>query len=271
MIHRHTLVAAALAAAIGGASALAGAPSAFADSNLLPARGPAAAWRAGESSVAVLFGVGWFDNTAFNEDLVANGISPIENGYEYGLQYRRRASRWFSFGAELARIDGRTNTTDGSNSEFGIAATPLLVDLFFHPVHGNNVAFTLFGGVGPLIATRLSQTFSNGAVLQGSKTGFIMQAGGEGELRFGPNFGFFMRGMLRKAETDQVTVEDGTGLEPVRYDINFNGPAVTFGPRWYFGGAEAPEPGPTSEATPPPPPPAPPTTPAPADTTQGGP
>jgi hypothetical protein len=264
-VSRVFLVAVVLAA-LGGASALAGAPPAFAATNLLPERGPAASWRVGESSVAVLFGVGWFDNDAFNEDLVANDIEPIENGFEYGLQYRRRVSRWISIGAELARIDGRTNTTDGSNSEFGIAATPLLVDLFVHPVQMNGTSLTFFGGVGPLIATRLSQTFANGAVLAGSKTGFIVQAGAEGELRFGPNFGFFLRGLMRKAETDQVTVDDGTGLEPVRYDINFNGPGVTFGPRWYFGGAER-QPTAPPPSTPAAPDPVIPTTPAPTDST----
>ena len=227
----------ALAAIFVGASAFAGAPSVLAATALLPERGPAHAWRPGESSVAVLFGVGWYDNDDFNADLVANGIEPIDTGFEYGVQYRHRVSRWFSIGGEVGRMDGRTNTTDGTNSEFGIAATPLLVDVFVHPGQAGNTSLTLFGGIGPLIATRLSQTFSNGAVLDGTKTGLLAQGGGEGEMRFGPNFGFFVRGLVRRGETRQVEVDDGIS-EPVRYDIDFNGAAVTFGPRWYFGGQE---------------------------------
>jgi hypothetical protein len=231
---------AALAAILGGASAHAGAPSVLAATALAPERGPAYAWRAGESAVTVLFGVGWYDNEDFNDALVENGIDPIETGFEYGLQYRHRVSRWFSIGAELSRMDGRSNATDGSNSEFGIAATPLLVDVFVHPGQLGNASLAFFGGAGPLIATRLSQTFSNGAVLDGVKTGLCVQGGAEGEIRFGPNFGFFVRGLIRRAETKEVEIDDGSGAEPVRFDVDFNGPAVTFGPRWYFGGEERP-------------------------------
>ena len=251
------LLAAVLAAALGcGASVLSGAPSVFAadstvavtgdttatgvPANLVPYRGPAGTWRQGESSVAVLFGVGWYDNDDFNADLVANGIDPIETGFEYGLQFRHRVSRWFSIGGEISRLDGRTNPSDGSNSEFGIAATPLLVDVFVHPVQVKNTSFTLFAAGGPLIATRLSLTFPDGGVLDGVKTGLCLQGGGEGELRFGPNFGFFLRGLVRRAEAKEVEIDDGSGLDPVRYDVDFNGVAVTFGPRWYFGGEERP-------------------------------
>ena len=88
----------------------------------------------------------------------------------------------------------------------------------------------------------------------------LVVGGGEGEVRFGPNFGFFLRGLYRQAETNQVTIDDGTGLDPVRYDIDFNGPAVNFGPRWYFGGLEGPPAAPAPAPTPVPAP-----TPAPAD------
>lgn len=241
MIFSRTFVVAALAAVMtSGALASAGAPSAWADTALAPHRGPAGAWRTGESAVAVLFGVGWYDNDDFNADLVANGIDPIETGFEYGLQYRHRVSRWFSIGGEVGRMDGRTNATDGSNSEFGIAATPLLLDVFIHPVQVKNTALAFFAGAGPLIATRLSQTFSNGGVVDGVKTGLCVQGGGEGEMRFGPNFGFFIRGLVRRAETKELIVDDGSGQGGVTYDVDFNGTGVTFGPRWYFGGDERP-------------------------------
>jgi hypothetical protein len=240
----HRLIAvAALAAAFGGASASAGAPPVLAavTDEAAPARLPSSAWRTGESAVTVLFGVGWYDNDDFNQDLVANGIDPIENGFEYGLQYRHRISRWFSIGGEVGRMDGRTNPPD-SGSEYGIAATPLLVDVFIHPLQVGNSSLTLFGGIGPLIATRLGVTFSDGSVLEGSKGGLCTQGGAEGEMRFGPNFGFFVRGIVRQAETKEIAVGDGSGEPPVLYDVDFNGMAVTFGPRWYFGGSERTEP-----------------------------
>jgi hypothetical protein len=246
-------VVAALAAIVTGAAAFADAPSvpaatppggpvpvpapALTAAEADPPRLSSGTWRHGESAVGVLFGVGWYDNDDFNQDLAFNGIDPIENGFEYGLQYRHRISRWVSIGAELGRMDGRTNPPD-SNSEYGIAATPLLVDVFVHPLQVDNASLTLFGSIGPLIATRLGVTFSDGSVLEGSKGGLCTQGGAEGEMRFGPNFGFFLRGLVRRAEAKEVAIDDGSGAEPTIYDVDFNGTAVTFGPRWYFGGTD---------------------------------
>jgi hypothetical protein len=191
---------------------------------------------AGESSIGFLFGVGWYDNTSFNRDLVENGIPPIENGFEYGLQYRKRVSRWFSIGAELGRMDGRTNPVDGSNTEYGIAATPLLVEVFAHPLETRNGSVSLFAGIGPMIGTRLGANFPDGSFVEGRRAGLCREAGVELEGRFGPNFGFFVRGLARRAEATDIVLDDGTGAETVRYDVDFDGQAVTFGPRWYFGG-----------------------------------
>jgi hypothetical protein len=190
----------------------------------------------GESSIGFLFGVGWYDNTSFNRDLVENGIPPIENGFEYGLQYRKRVSRWFSIGAELGRMDGRTNPVDGSNTEYGIAATPLLVEVFLHPLEFQNGSVSLFGGIGPMIGTRLGANFPDGSFVEGRRAGLCREAGAELEGRFGPNFGFFVRGLARRAEATDIVLDDGTGAEAARYDVDFDGEAVTFGPRWYFGG-----------------------------------
>ena len=55
-------------------------------------------------------------------------------------------------------------------------------------------ALTLFAGGGPVFAIRLSQTYPDGTVAQGKKTGFGWHAGAEGEARFGENFGFRARG-----------------------------------------------------------------------------
>ena len=226
MILRRALSTAALAVGLFGASAIADAPSVLA--------------APGQSSLGVLFGVGWYDNTDFNRDLELNGIPPIENGFEYGLQFRKRVSRWFSIGAELGRMDGRTNPTDGSNTEYAIDGTPLLFDVFVHPVTVGNASLSLFGGIGPVIATRLSASFPDGGLAEGKKLGLSMQAGVEGEGRFGPNFGFFVRTLMRRADAKDIAVDDGSGAEPPRYDVDFDGMSVAFGPRWYFGGSPAP-------------------------------
>jgi hypothetical protein len=200
-----------------------------------PASGPVYGHK-GESSLGILFGVGWYDNTDFNEALAEIGV-PIENGFEYGLQYRKRLSHYVSLGAELGRWDGRSNTLEGGGGfEFGLAGTPLFLDGFVHPLQVGGCSLTLFAGGGPVFAIRLSETDPGGYVVEGKKTGFGWQAGAEGEARFGENFGFFIRGMTRRAGVDDiflVTLGDGT---PVIFDADFDGLAVTFGPRWHWGG-----------------------------------
>lgn len=214
-----------------------GAPIAPAMPTVPTAPRVAARTHSSESSIGFLFGVGWYDNSAFNADLVANGIPPIENGFEYGLQFRRSVSRWFSIGLEVGRMDGRTNPTDGSNTEYGISATPLLAEVFAHPVDFGAGSLTLFGGIGPLIGTRLGANFPDGSFAEGRKAGLCREVGAEGEARFGPNFAFFVRGLARRAEAKDIVIDDGSGQGTVRYDVDFDGNAVTFGPRWYFGGA----------------------------------
>ncbi len=196
--------------------------------------------RKGESLVGILFGVGWYDNTEFNAALTRIGVDPIENGFEYGVQYRKRLSRYVSLGAELGRWDGRTTTLEGGGgSEFGLAGTPFFLDAFVHPLQVGAVGLTLFGGGGPVFAIRLSQTDPDGYIIEGKKTGFGWQAGAEGEARFGENFGFFIRGMTRRAGVDDIilgTLPDNT---VVTSDADFDGIAVTFGPMWHWGGQPA--------------------------------
>ncbi len=198
--------------------------------------------RRGESSVGILFGVGWYENTDFNEALagLTPPVDPIENGFEYGIQYRRRIRHAVSLGAELGRLDGRTSTDPGGvGSEFGMAGTMLFLDAFVHPLQAGPVALTLFAGGGPVFGIRLSQTYPDGQVAEGQKTGFGWHAGAEGEARFGEYFGFFVRGMTREAGASDIIVsDDPAGL--IRFDADFDGLAVSFGPRWYWGGQGKP-------------------------------
>jgi hypothetical protein len=196
--------------------------------------------RKGESSVGILFGVGWYDNADINAALTEIGVEPIETGFEYGVQYRRRLSRYVSLGAELMRLDGRSTTIEGGGgAEFGIAGTPLFIDAFVHPLQVGGASLTLFAGGGPVFAVRVSQTYPDGYIVEGKKTSFGWHAGAEGEARFGENFGFFIRGLTRHAGADDIILSSDPTLEPVRFDVDFNGPAVTFGPVWHWGGQGA--------------------------------
>lgn len=196
--------------------------------------------RKGESSVGILFGVGWYDNSDINATLTEGDVEPIETGFEYGVQYRRRLSRYVSLGAELTRLDGRSTTIEGGGGwEYGIAGTPLFIDAFVHPLQVGGASLTLFAGGGPVFAVRWSRMDPNGYVVEGKKTSFGWHAGAEGEARFGENFGFFIRGLTRRAGADDIIGNTDPTLAPVLFDVDFNGPAVTFGPVWHWGGQGA--------------------------------
>jgi hypothetical protein len=192
--------------------------------------------RPGEIGVGFLFGTGWYENTSFNQRLVDAGIPPIENGFEYGIQVRRRMSRWWSLGLEVDRLDGRSNTSpnDAAGIVYSIAGTPVVAEIFVHPGHYKGFGLDLFGGGGVLAAARVRRD-DGATTLDGKKTGTYLHAGAEGELRIGPNFGFFIRGLWRKAEASDINLTAESGDPTAIFDIDFNGTAISFGPRWYFG------------------------------------
>ena len=47
---------------------------------------------------------------------------------------------------------------------------------------------------------------------------------------------------IRVAGADDIIVNSDPTFEPVRFDVDFNGPAITFGPVWHWGGQGAGKP-----------------------------
>jgi hypothetical protein len=201
-----------------------------------PRKGDQAEWdRPGESAVSVLFGGGWYDNESFNDSLIAHDLDPIENGFEYGLTFKYRISRWLSLGLEVSHLDGRSqvpSATPGSGAEYSIAGTPIVLNAHVHAARLGNFGIEGFAGAGPLLGGRL-RLDDEGGTLDATGAGFYWHAGGEGEVRFGPSVALFLRFLIRRTKVEDLSFENQLG-DPSTYDIDFNGHAIQFGPRWYF-------------------------------------
>jgi hypothetical protein len=201
--------------------------------------------RPGETGIGAWLGGGWYANDSFNDRLQENEIDPIEGGFEYGLVVRHRLSRYLSLGVDLMRLEGRSSTPAGVDYE--MMASPFVINLFGHPIspqHGMD--FAVFGGVGLLAGGTIRQSSASNAV-EAKQTGFYLHAGAEAEARVGPNLAFTLRALLRHASATGIDFRDISGDPDAIFDIDFNGAAIHFGPRWYFGG-KSPESGPPPPA-----------------------
>jgi hypothetical protein len=192
--------------------------------------------RTGETGIGVWMGGGWYDNEDFNLALDQFGFERIESGFEYGLIVRHRMSRWVSLGVDLLRLDGRSTLDDGE--EFAILGSPLVVNLTGHPVSGGPVAVSVFGGAGLLVGGTVRLATPTGEV-EASQTGFYVHGGAEIEGRIGPNLSFALRGLVRKTRAENIDFREVTGDPTAVFDVDFDGAAIHFGPRWYFGGTPA--------------------------------
>ncbi len=211
---------------------------ASAEAAAAPRTGDSAEWdRPGESAVGVLFGGGWYANESFNDSLASYGLAPIENGFEYGLAFRYRIARWVSLGLEISHLDGRSQAPTQSGDPqavYSIAGTPIVLDVHVHAVRVKGFGLEVFAGAGPLLGGRL-RLEDSGGTLDGQSTTFYWHAGGEGEVRFGPSVALFLRFLVRQSEVKDISFEDQLGPgSTATYDIDFNGHAIQFGPRWYF-------------------------------------
>ncbi len=183
-------------------------------------------------------GGGWYENRQFNGQLEANGIEPIEGGFEYGLVVRHRLSRWASIGMDLMRLEGRTTPSEGV--EYAILGSPIVINGYFHPKAPGKVDFAIFGGVGILMNGTVRAT-TPAATIEAKQLGTYLHVGADAEARIGTNLAFALRGLIRSAKATKIDFRQMTGDPEALFDVDFNGGAIHFGPRWYFGGNSVPQ------------------------------
>jgi hypothetical protein len=190
--------------------------------------------RPGETGIGAWLGGGWYANESFNSRLEDNGIGTIDGGFEYGVVVRHRLSRYMSLGADLMRLEGRTSTPSGV--EYVMLGSPFVINVFGHPIEpGGGLDIGFFGGAGLLVGGTIRQSSASSAV-EASQTGFYLHAGAEADARLGPNLAFTLRGLFRHASATGIDFRTVSGDPDAIFDVDFNGLAIHFGPRWFFGG-----------------------------------
>jgi hypothetical protein len=213
----------------------------LAASLVVPARALASGKR-GEIGLGVYFGGGRYDNRDFNADLEAIGYGRIESGIEYGFAVDYRLSDWLSLSGGAARIGGDSTPPNGpadptTTVTYGVRGSPLILGLIVHPARTRHANVDVFAGVGPLLNATVSSS-SGQFDLEGRKTGFYAHGGVAGEYRFSPMVAMTLSGLVRHAQARNVDLRDTTGDPSAIWDLDFNGFAVWFGPKLYFGSPE---------------------------------
>jgi len=201
-----------------------------------------ASGRKGEVGLGVHFGGGTYDNSDFNADLERVGYGRIDSGIEYGFSVDYRLSRWISLTGSATRIGGDSNppggpADPGTTATYGVHASPLVLGAAVHTLSAKHANLDLFAGAGPLLNATVSVS-SGSFEFEGRKTGVYWHGGVMAEYRFSPMVSLTLTGLARHAEAKGVDLREITGDPTAMWDLAFNGTAVWFGPRIYFGTTE---------------------------------
>jgi hypothetical protein len=205
-------------------------------------RDSGAAGKKGEFGLGVQFGGGSYDNDDFNADLERIGYGRIESGIEYGFSADYRASRWLSLTFNASRIGGESTPPTGAGdpsttATYAVRASPLAFGAEFHPLNAKHLNVDLFAAGGPLLNATVSAS-SGIYEFEGKKTGVFWQGGALAEYRFSTMVAFTLTGLARHAVAKNVDLSASTGDPTAKWDLEFNGFAMWFGPRLYFGTSE---------------------------------
>jgi hypothetical protein len=201
-----------------------------------------ASGKKGEVGLGVHFGGASYDNDQFNDDLESIGWDRIESGVEYGFSVDYRLSRWFSVAAVATRMGGTSSPPPGTPNPqnaptYDLHASPIAFGVVVHPLGSKHANLDVFGGIGPLLNATVAQS-SNIFEFQAHKTGVYWHGGVTAEYRFSPMVAISLSGLARHAEAKNLDLRARTGDPEARWDLAFNGAAVWFGPRLYFGNTE---------------------------------
>lgn len=195
----------------------------------------------GEVGLGVHFGSGTYDNSDFNADLERVGYGRIDSGIEYGFSVDYRISRWISLTGSATRIGGDSEPPNGpadpnTTATYGVHGSPIVIGAALHTLGAKHANLDLFAGVGPLLNATVSVS-SRSFEFEGRKTGVYWHGGAMAEYRFSPMVALTLTGLARHAEAKGVDLRI-TGDPEAMWDLAFNGTAIWFGPRIYFGRTE---------------------------------
>jgi len=201
------------------------------------------------ASIGLFFGAGSGKNQEF-ADFVKDGggDDAFDASPEFGGSVRFPLLPRFSLDIELSRFRATNSDSGGTFSteelEYEITAIPLLVSLYWTALPHERWRVNVFGGLGPLMATRVSFKIpgSGNSVLTISdeRQGFIGQVGVEGEYLIGSRFSVSGRVLARQATASGFY--ENTQLDLYVNDVflddrkaSFSGIAANVALRAYIG------------------------------------
>jgi hypothetical protein len=201
------------------------------------------------ASIGLFFGIGSGANKDYGEFVAdGGGDEEFESKAAFGGSVRFPLRPRLSLDIELARFRATNSDTAGAFSsepvEYEITAIPLIVSLYWTAVPRETWRVNLFGGVGPLMASRVSFKIPGAGnstlTISDERQGVIFQGGVEGEYLLTKRFSLSGRVAVRSAtasgfyEDSQLDLYTSNVFLDDR-DVNFSGFSANVALRAYIG------------------------------------
>jgi hypothetical protein len=199
----------------------------------VPAGADPGAWSLGAN-----FGVGTYSNSNLNDQLEADGIKAVKDGYEFGGTIRKGMSVKSSLELEGMTMNGKSTTEEGTSSlDVHTKGIAMPVNFLYALSQNDTHDFNLLVGAGPVL--NMHGTFhaedpsGSGDTETGSKTAFMAQGGFEGDYKVSTQFALSGRVLGRYAKASDVDV-DKNDSSAGTFDIDHSGFAFSLGMRMFF-------------------------------------
>ena len=192
----------------------------------------------GAWSLGANFGVGTYSNSNLNDQLAADGIKAVKDGYEFGGTIRKGMSVKSSLELEGMTMNGKSTTEEGTSSlDVHTKGIAMPVNFLYALSQNDTHDFNLLVGAGPVL--NMHGTFhaedpsGSGDTETGSKTAFMAQGGFEGDYKVSTQFALSGRVLGRYAKADNVDADKDDPTAGT-IDIDHSGFAFSLGMRMFF-------------------------------------
>ena len=199
------------------------------------------------ASISLFYGVGSGDNKSMGEIVKAGGgDDKFDSKPEFGGSVRFPLRPRFSLDVELSRFRAtdHDSVSGTGRTEFEASAIPLVVSLYWTAVPGNKYRVNLFGGAGPMLASRAGIEFLFFTIhlgLADEKVGTYVHGGVEGEYMVTPKLSISGRVLGRYANASKLFKNSdlmlyGPPAVPLaNRKVDFSGFGAYIGLRGYIG------------------------------------
>lgn len=193
------------------------------------------------ASIGGYFGWGSGNNSDLGKFVKAGGGNEnFDTKLEFGGSVRFPLRPRLSLDIEILRF--RATNEDSFQITYVTSAIPLIVNAYWTALPHEHWRVNLFGGVGPMLASRasiqlpISSTFT--LDVSDEKVGLVLQAGAEGEYFLGDRISVSGRVLARSAKASGFFDNTGISYSGVKIDgrdVDYSGFGAFLGLRAYIG------------------------------------